>query len=133
MKPHFLNQTLLVRTGNGINDELMERLCFQRGDGTILSVPPGATTDGLSIPRAVQNIIPATGGDSWFAGVLHDAAYRGTMEVGDSFNGWLPAQYSREAADNLMLEALEAQGCNWVKRHTIYRALRMFGWSAYQK
>jgi hypothetical protein len=118
-----------VRTSDGLIDILLGELPYIAKDGTNYKAPVGGTTDGLSVPRCIQNIIPATGGD-WFSGVLHDSAYRNQLMVFKN-EEWIKADLTREQADDLMLEAMESQGCNIVMRHTIYRALRMFGWKAY--
>jgi hypothetical protein len=125
----FQQATLDVRTGDGLDDVLLEELLYIKDDGTRLKAPIAGTTDGLSVPRCVQNIIPATGGD-WFSGVLHDSAYRNQMQA-YSNNTWMPANYTQEQADDLILEAMKSQGVGFVMRHTIYRALRMFGSHAY--
>lgn len=131
MKPGFTTETLDVRTADGLQDKLLTPLLYQANDGTLYRAPIGGTTDGLSVPRCVQNIIPATGGD-WFSGVLHDSAYRRQLQKwDDGFQDWVMANLSQAAADNLILEAMETQGVGFFMRHTIYRALRLFGWKAY--
>jgi Protein of unknown function (DUF1353) len=127
----FLQKTLDVRTGDGLDDTLLEPLFYERDDGTMLRAPIYGTTDGLSVPRCVQNIIPATGGD-WFSGVLHDSAYRGQLEVLQGVE-WVKANYTQAEADGLILEAMTSQGIGWLKRQTIYRALRLFGSFAYKE
>lgn len=131
MKTGFQNITLNVRTGDGLADTLLEPLVFIRSNGETVRAPMGGTTDGLSVPRCVQNIIPATGGD-WFSGVIHDSAYRNQLEY--LFEGeWKLADYSQKEADDLIFEALTEQEVSWVMRHTIYRALRMFGRTAFSE
>ncbi len=124
-----------MRTGNGLNDVLLEPLIFACRDGRVLRAPAGGTTDGLSVPRCVQNIIPATGGD-WFSGVLHDSAYRNQLEIYARSQGgyvWLLAGLDQKQSDDLILEAMESQKVGWLMRKTIYRALRMFGNVAFNK
>ncbi len=126
----FLNKTVDVRTGDGLNDELLEPLYYDCLDGRHLRAPAGGTTDGLSVPRCIQNIIPATGGD-WKSGVLHDSGYRRQLEilVGDT---WEKAGFTQKQCDELILEAMQSQGIGLIMRQTIYRALRMFGWKAFK-
>jgi len=123
----FKNKTLDIRTGDGINDTLLEGLYYSAKDGTEYCAPLGSTTDGLSVPRCCQNIIPPTGGD-WFSGVLHDAAYRNQLQ---KFNcttqQWEKAELTKEQCDSLILEALESQGVGLVERETIYHAVQLFG------
>lgn len=126
----FINDTLNVRTADGRDDVLLENLEYIAKDGTRYRCPIGSTTDGFSVPRCLQNIIPATGG-SWFSACQHDAAYRGQLE---SFTGvWTLANLTRKEADKLILEAMKFQGVGFVMRHLIYWALRAFGWAAWRK
>ncbi len=127
----FKNQTLDVRTGDGIDDTLLEGLYYTAKDGTQYCAPVGSTTDGLSVPRCVQNIIPPTGGD-WFSGVLHDAAYRNQLQKLNTENQqWEIASLEKSACDLLILEALESQGVGLIERETIYRAVSLFGESSF--
>lgn len=130
MPAGFLNKTLDIRTTDGLQDTLLEPLVFARENGQVVRAPIGGTTDGLSVPRCVQNIIPATGGD-WFSGVLHDSAYRDELEVLKD-GTWVKASFDQKECDSLILEGMTAQGTNIIMRHTIYRALRMFGSFAFK-
>lgn len=132
MTPGFQNKTLDVRTGDGLEDILLEALVFHCLDGRILRAPIGGTTDGLSVPRCVQNIIPATGGD-WFSGVLHDSGYRNQLQILSSDGTWELANLTQQECDDLILEAMTSQGVSFITRHTVYRALRMFGSRAFNE
>lgn len=132
MKPGFQQSRIRVWTGDGLNDILYDYLDYVAKDGTQYRCPIGGTTDGLSVPRAVQNIIPASGNDSWMAGVAHDSGYRGQLlKWIDSTQEWVNAALTRAQADDLILEAMELQGVGWLRRKTIYRALRLFGGKAW--
>ncbi len=127
----FKNTSLDVRTGDGIDDTLLEGLYYTAKDGTQYCAPIGATTDGLSVPRCCQNIIPATGGD-WFSGVLHDAAYRDQLQKLNAVSQqWEKAALNQEQCDGLIDEAMDSQGVNMFERELIYRALRLFGHVAF--
>lgn len=125
----FKNKTLDVRTGDGIDDTLLEGLYYTAKDGTEYCAPILSTTDGLSVPRCCQNIIPATGGD-WFSGVLHDAAYRDQLQKMEA-GIWQKATLTQEQCDGLILEAMESQGVNMFECELVYRALRLFGHTAF--
>ena len=133
MKPGFQQDTVLVSTSDGRNDTFVTALTYLAQDGRLFRIPPGTTTDGFSVPRMFQNIIPATGG-SWMAAVLHDSAYRQTLQVFSVTNQQFEfANLQQAESDALILEAMEVQGVGFVLRHTIYRALRMFGARAYRQ
>jgi hypothetical protein len=133
MKPRFLQTTVKVLTSDGLDDVLMEPLKFHRASGDLVRAPAGGTTDGLSVPRCLQSIIPATGGD-WMSAVLHDSAYRDQLEfrVNDRNAIYVKAHYTQCQCDQLILEAMEAQGVGWIMRTTIYVALRLFGHVAFR-
>ena len=131
MTARFINSTLKVLTSDGLDDVLMEPLVFQRANGDIVRAPTGGTTDGFSVPRCLQSIVPATGGD-WFSAVLHDSAYRDQLQEQIGGN-WVDACYTQKQCDRLILEAMGTQGVSWVMRHGIYLALRLFGHVAFKK
>jgi hypothetical protein len=134
MKGCFLQTTVKVLTSDGLDDVLMEPLKFHRADGSIVRAPTGGTTDGLSVPRCLQSIIPATGGD-WMSAVLHDSAYRDQLEfrVNDRNAIYVKAHYTQKQCDQLILEAMETQRVSWIMRHIIYWALRLFGHVAFKE
>ena len=112
MQPGFQNEFLDVRTRDGLNDILLCPLIFQSANGKLYRAPRGGSTDGLSIPKIVQNIpgFSAVGGGDWWSGVLHDSPYRGQLEVwDDTAQDWVPANLTRAEADALIKEALETQ------------------------
>ena len=134
MKAGFQNEFLDVRTRDGLNDVLLSPLLYSAANGKLYRAPRGGTTDGLSVPAAVQMVIPAVGDADWWSGVIHDSAYRNQLQVwSDAADDWVLANLVQATADNLILEAMESQGVGYFKRHTIYRALRMFGAIAFKE
>ncbi len=89
------------------------------GGAKEIHVPVGFETDFASIPRGLWNLFPPTGSYGK-AAVIHDFLYRmwGT---------------SRKDADKIFLEAMEVLGVGYLTRHALYRAVRVFGGSAYAK
>ena len=125
----FQNESITVRTQNGLDDIFLEPLVYTSRNGQVFRCPIGATTDGFSVPRIFQNIIPATGFD-WFSAAVHDCAYRRTLQV---FSGvWIKVVMNRKECDQLILEAMHSQGVNWMMRWMIYLALRVFGGFAFK-
>ncbi len=85
-----------------------------------LTVPPGFITDYGSVPQVFWNIIPPQGVLA-AAYILHD---------------WLYATeaFERTKCDWIFLCAMQELGASWVKRNTIYSAVRCFGgavWKAH--
>lgn len=127
MTAGFRETEIAIRSGNGRDDVLVDPLHFVSGDGTTYRVPAGSTTDGMSTPgplHALPGFEPT--GRHWFSAVLHDAAYRGTLEV-SHFGKFIPAHLTRKQADDLLGEALATQGVPRIRRAVIHTALRLFG------
>lgn len=125
---HGFHETEIgIRSGNGRDDVLIDPLHFGSQDGITYRVPKGSTTDGMSTPgplHALPGFEPT--GRHWFSAVLHDSAYRGTLEV-SYFGNFVPANLTRKQADNLLGEALATQGVPRIRRAVIHAALRLFG------
>lgn len=135
MNPGFQKQTVDVQTSDGLDDVLLECIVFVCTDGRIYRAPTGGTTDGLSVPPCLRNILPASGDDSWLAGVIHDSYYRRQIQRWDVGTQSFIANPNptQLEADNLILEAMTAQGVGTIRRQIIYRALRMFGSAAWNR
>lgn len=97
----------------------METFVFNSPTQGRIVVEEGFDTDYASIPRIFWNILPPDGEYSEGA-VIHDSEY------------WFQTR-EREVADLILLEAMEALGVSWIKRQTIYRAVRAFGWMAWNE
>lgn len=87
--------------------------------GTV-RVPKGFVTDGASIPRVFWNILSPFG-DYFGAAVIHDFLY-------SKFN----KDFSRDEADAIFLEGMTASGVPFLRRTTIYTAVRLFGWTCFR-
>jgi len=85
----------------------------------IIEIPDGLITDLASVPRLFWSIFPPFGKYSQ-AAVLHDFLYR------EQF-------YTRKESDKIFLEAMKVLGVSSIKRKTMYRAVRWFGWKAWNK
>jgi hypothetical protein len=79
----------------------------------VVIVKPGFGTDLASIPRGLWAVLPPFGRYSG-AAVVHDYLYQ-------SHEG------SRKFADLVFLEAMRELEVKWLKRRSMYRAVRMFG------
>jgi hypothetical protein len=126
----FQQTTLAVKTRDGLDDILLEPLVFLRGNGDLLRAPKSSTTDGVSAPKFLWWLIPPVGGDDYFSAVMHDAAYRGTLQLQTGV--WTNAKFTRKQADDLILEAMTFQAVHFLMRWTVYLALRLFGGFAFK-
>jgi hypothetical protein len=112
MKHGFQNEFLDVRTRDGLNDLLLCPLIYLAKDGELYRAPKGGSTDGLSVPKIVQNIpgFSACGEGDWWSGVGHDSPYRGQLQRFDKdTEDWVAANLTRLQADDLIKEMLESQ------------------------
>lgn len=82
-------------------------------------VPKGFITDYGSIPQIFQNIIPK---DDEMSGayVVHDLIYASEL-------------FSRKICDDILLKAFQELGAGWLKRNTVYSAVRTCGWNVWRK
>lgn len=129
--PFHSRNDLLVRTKDGRNVVLQEPLEFYSETGQLYRAPTGTTSDGASTPPALWPTIPPFG-SYWLAAILHDAAYRGVLEVkrGDD---WVVAMLSKDSADSLLLEAMLSLGVSEVERLAIYGGVHFGGSTAFNK
>jgi hypothetical protein len=123
----FSSPDLLVRTRDGRHVVLVEYLEFTRPPevgGQKIVMPPGATSDGASIPEALWSTGLAPFGTWWRACVLHDGCYRGTT---------IPRIDDRATADLILWEALVASGVDEAVARTIYAGVRAGGQAAWDQ
>ena len=121
---------LLVRTSDGRNVILQEPLEFVRGsDMVIFRAPAGSASDGISTPSEIWLHFPPFG-TWWRAGIIHDAAYRDTLEVFQD-GQWVKAHLSKDDSDQLFLEAMASLGVGEMDRNTIYQGVHLAGARAF--
>ena len=89
----------------------------------LITVPAGFITDFASVPAVVRWLIPKSGKHNQ-AAVLHDFLYQ---NLKNQWAGWVGKRYTRKECDGHFLEGMRILGVNWVKRYTMYRAVRRFG------
>ena len=120
---------------------------FCRDDGLLIISPTGTTTDGASIrPKIIWTFMgsPLEGFNKEWSSA-HDSLYRKAAVILDAntvddsvfaFHNWrdIPAKhfvhqtnFMRKFADQTLLQAMKACGEGWLKRRTVYRAVRLFG------
>lgn len=114
----------------GINFTLLEPLVYQMKSGKTIRATTGTVTDGVSIPRFARNIIERVG-SLFYAGIIHDSAYKDTLEVLDADGGWSKFTMNEDQADDLIQEAAQSLGASELESVTIHDALHLFGWRAF--
>jgi len=98
---------------------LMAPFSYRSSRGTI-TVPAGFVTDGASIPRVFWSILEPFG-PYFEAALIHDFLY----------SPW-NRRFTRRQADLIFKEAMFNSGLDWVRRETIYRAVRLGGWASFK-
>ncbi len=89
----------------------------------IITIPESFTTDFASVPRIFWSIIPPDGKWSQSA-VLHDYLYSKHGKLEDK-------TYSRKQCDKIFLNAMHVLDVSYLRRMTMYRAVRMGGWKSW--
>lgn len=110
--------TLYVREVDERYWKLTRPLEYQ-GNTDTFHVPAGFETDFASVPRAFWNAFPPYGKYTK-AAVLHDYFYA-TQPI------------SRKDADGIFRRTMKELGVGWLRRRTMYRMVRMFGWAAWRR
>lgn len=109
----FAKTTLDVRTSNGRDVTLLEPLVYTAKSGEVITAPVGTVSDGASTPRVIWQVIPPFG-PYWMATVLHDYLYRLTKQP-------------RDYCDNMLMEAMESLGVEFLLREAIYEGVHLGG------
>lgn len=129
--PFPKQQLRVLAEHDGRNFTLLEPLEFIADDGTHYRAAAGSTTDGASTPQAIWINFPPFG-KYWLPAVLHDAAYRGSLEVLGPDGQWRMCLMPKDQADDLLLEAMEDQQVGHFTRQTIYEAVKHFGEKSFE-
>ena len=85
----------------------------------LITVPAGTLTDFASVPKGFRWLISRVGKYGRGA-VLHDYLCNSHA-------------MSRKEADRIFLEAMEALGVGWLKRRTMYTAVRAYSIATFKK
>jgi len=100
--------------------DLLEGFSYLSDKFGLIEVPSGFVTDFASIPRAAWAIIDPEDPRIAFPSVIHDFLY--------STRGKLPfSTVTRENADYVLREAMEACGAGSFIRNAVYQAVRVGG------
>lgn len=92
----------------------------------VITVPKGFISDGASVPRGLWNIFSPFDGEYFDAALIHDYLY--SKMSSDTY-----PEIDRQTADAIFKEAMYNLDVNWMKRGTIYLAVRAGGWASYKK
>lgn len=135
MEVYFLN-SISVKAIDGEKWLLIEEFStgfHQMKENYLLTVPPMFVTDFCSVPRLPFAYL-FLGGLARYAGLMHDALYSNwhAIQIKDIETG-NALEYTRQWADNALLEALKKCGISMIKRWAMYLAVRSFGWRYYKK
>ena len=83
-----------------------------------ITIHEGFNWDGASVPRLFQSLFPKWGKYA-VASLVHDWLY--ANRIG-----------SRRRADRIFLHLMGEAGVNWIGRHLMYAAVRLFGGRAWR-
>lgn len=110
---------LLVEFVDGENWMLTAPLIYTDSKlNKAVEVPAGFVTDFASVPRPFWMVFPKSG--PWApAAVVHDFMYRFAI-------------YDKKTADAMFLHGMEELGVNWLQRHLMHKAVKLFGNGSYK-
>jgi len=124
VKVLFRNKIELTPANNGHKFQLLRAFIVYITSYDTIIIPEGFWTDFASIPQLFQNILPVL--DKHLrAAVLHDYMY-----YKQSLNG---KKITRKQADKIFDIGMKTCGVGWLKRNTIYYAVRSGGWITWNK
>ena len=128
MNEFFPDEPIFKLAGNRNGSMLVEMekpFRYISSKGTI-TVPIGFISDGTSVPRMFWSIFSPFNGEYFEAALIHDYLYSKASNTNHP-------DFEREDADNIFKEAMFNLGVHWLKRGTIYRAVRLGGWMSYKE
>lgn len=99
--------------------ELVAPLTYVGNTDTYV-VPSGFKTDFASVPKIFWPLFPPSSRRT-AAAVLHDWFYAGGGVI------------TRKDADGIFRRTMREAGISWWRRWTMYRAVRICGWSRWRK
>jgi hypothetical protein len=112
---YYKNGSMVVR--------MTERFRYVSSMGKII-VPRNFYSDGASVPRIFWTIFSPFG-NYFKAALIHDFLYSKDSEK--------HYHIDRKTCDLIFKEAMFNLGIGWMKRETIYRAVRLGGWASFRK
>lgn len=124
---------ILVRTSDGRNIVTQEPIELHTDTGANYQIPPGFASDGASIPQELWSTGLAPFGPYWLATVVHDGAYRNTLQRQLENGFWVPATLGRDASDTLLLDCMTALGVPILIKEAVYEGVRFGGWRAFRQ
>lgn len=132
----FTEKLHLRDKGNGKTFVVTMPFKGLRGDGSLVSVPAGFTTDLATIPRLAQMMVPKLGKFNQ-AAVTHDWLYHQPLIFEVRTHGKGEVVFSRACdraeADLVLLEGMKEAGVRLTRRQLIYWTVRAGGWVAWNK
>jgi hypothetical protein len=108
---------LFLEYGDGFKWKLTKAFTYRDDTGWFV-VPEGFETDFASVPRFFWRLFPPTG-KYGKAAVVHDFLYR-------------TGKLTRRECDAVFYNAMKSLGVRFFTRWSMWGAVRLFGWAAYE-
>src|SRR3990167_2683501 len=134
----FTDPLTVIKLSNNTWEVAREFKYFVNEENSIdvITIRQGFCTDFASVPRLFWWLFPPDGKYTQ-AAVVHDFLYSIKGQTRSSFteppvilNG---KNRARRECDDIFLEAMGVLNVSVLTRHTMYRAVRMFGWIPWKK
>jgi hypothetical protein len=116
-----IEKLMLSPLGDGKTFIIRTEFSFYCSDNPdeIITVPIGFITDGASVPRIFQSVIPRWG-TYGKAAILHDFLYRDKA-------------FARCRCDAIMKDAMNTLQVSKWQKFIIYTSIRVFGWGSWYR
>ena len=116
----MFNHRAILKKIDATRYQIVSNLAYENDTLSVI-VKDGFYTDGASIPKALWNIVGSPfEGNYTEPAIIHDGLYG---------SHWL----TKEESDKLFLEMMKVNGVSWLKRYTMYYAVKWFGNGAWNK
>lgn len=123
---------MVLATEDVHNVVVLEAIDLARDDGARFRVPVGATSDLVTTPRVLWIKYPPFGVYAR-SGIVHDAAYRGTLLRETTEGLYLPAMLPKDECDRLFLDCMICDQVDEITRDEFYEGVSKLGWRAFRE
>lgn len=116
----YIHSKKFVRYKSGKDKIILTDALTAYWEGKRITVLPGYVTDGASIPRIAWRAVGNPWEEYQAAAVIHDILYESEV-------------FTRADADQCFIDLMEWLEIGWLRRSTMYRAVRMGGGFTWRK
>lgn len=129
--PFIASEPLEIKYTNGYLWNVVAPFTYIIDSNTEVNIPANFITDLASVPQIFWNVLPPQGGSYGLPAVVHDYLYHFATITKVKDNTSEPI--TRKQADIILFQAMTDMKVESWKKHAIYYAVRLGGFSAWNK